>query len=101
MNRTSHTMTAELSAGLLAIAGLQHAAGTAEAYENTLDRIFNAVLLNQDDMGLDDSEAIDTLRTLELLRADLRAIATDPVLASLLGCSAAPDATAAGIPDEE
>lgn len=84
MSTASPAITTDLSAGLLAIAGLQHAAGTAETYENTLERIFYAVLHNQDDLGMDDSEAIDTLRTLELLRADIRAIATDHVLALLL-----------------
>lgn len=58
-----------------AIAGIAHNAGTAEMYVNTLSRLFNAVLYNQDDMGMDDTEAITTLQTLGLLRSDIQDIA--------------------------
>lgn len=58
-----------------AIAGIAHNAGTAEMYVNTLSRLFNAVLYNQDDLGMDDTEAITTLQTLGLLRADIQDIA--------------------------
>lgn len=58
-----------------AIAGIAHNAGTAEMYVNTLSRLFNAVLYNQDDLGMDDTEAITTLQTLGLLRSDIEDIA--------------------------
>ena len=58
-----------------AIAGIAHNAGTAEMYVNTLTRLFNAVLYNQDDLGMDDTEAITTLQTLGLLRSDIEDIA--------------------------
>lgn len=58
-----------------AIVGIAHNAGTAEMYVNTLSRLFNAVLYNQDDMGMDDTEAITTLQTLGLLRSDIQDIA--------------------------
>lgn len=58
-----------------AIAGIAHNAGTAEMYVNTLSRLFNAVLYNQDDLGMDDTEAITTLQALGLLRSDIEDIA--------------------------
>lgn len=67
-----------------AIIAMAHAAGTAEIYLNTLSRLSNAVLFNQDDMGMDDTETIDTLRTLSLLRNDIQDIATDKTIASSL-----------------
>lgn len=67
-----------------AIIAIAHAAGTAEIYLNTLSRLSNAVLFNQDDMGMDDTETIDTLRVLSLLRNDIQDIATDKTIASAL-----------------
>lgn len=58
-----------------AIAGIAHNAGTAEMYVNTLSRLFDAVLYNQDDLGMDDTEAITTLQALGLLRSDIEDIA--------------------------
>lgn len=68
-----------------AIAGIAHNAGTAEIYVNTLSRLFNAVLYNQDDLGMDDTEAITTLQALGLLRSDIEDIANDQDLARALG----------------
>ena len=58
-----------------AIAGIAHSAGTAELYLKTLARLFNSVLYNQDDLGMDDTEAITTLQVLGLLRSDIEDIA--------------------------
>lgn len=65
------------SAAAKAITAMIHSAGTSETYINTLSRLYNCVLHNQDDLGMDDTEAIDTLRCLDLLRSDIRDIATD------------------------
>lgn len=67
-----------------AIIAMTHAAGTAEIYLNTLSRLSNAVLFNQDDMGMDDTEAIDTIRALSLLRNDIQDIATDKTIAGII-----------------
>lgn len=73
------------SRAVRAIIGIAHAAGIAEMYLNTLDRIFNTVLFNQDDLGMSDTEAISTLQTLGLLRSDIQDIAADKDLARALG----------------
>lgn len=67
-----------------AIIAMAHAAGTAEIYINTLSRLSNAVLFNQDDMGMDDTETLDTIRVLSLLRSDIQDIANDKTIASSL-----------------
>lgn len=67
-----------------AIIAIAHSAGTAEIYDKTLSRLYNCVLFNQDDLGMDDTEAIDTLRVLALLRADIEDIASDQMLAKQL-----------------
>lgn len=67
-----------------AIIAIAHAAGTAEIYLNTLSRLSNAVLFNQDDIGMDDTETIDTLRVLSLLRNDIQDIAHDKTIAHLI-----------------
>ena len=73
------------SRGARAIIGITHAAGTAEMYLNAIDRIFNTVLYNQDDLGMSDTEAISTLQTLGLLRSDIQDIAADKNLPRVLG----------------
>ena len=67
-----------------AIVAIAHSAGTAEIYDKTLSRLYNCVLFNQDELGMDDTEAIDTLRVLALLRADIEDIASDQMLAKQL-----------------
>lgn len=67
-----------------AIIAMAHTAGTAEIYLNTLSRLSNAVLFNQDDMGMDDTETINTIRALSLLRNDIQDIATDKTIAGIL-----------------
>lgn len=49
--------------------------GTYEAYDSHLARIFNTILYQGDDLGMDDTETVDTLRALALLRADLAVLA--------------------------
>lgn len=60
------------------IEGLRHSAGTHEVYRNTLTRIFNQVLHTAEDLGMDDLEALETLRALDMIRRDLAALATTP-----------------------
>lgn len=60
------------------IEGLRHPAGTLDVYRNTLTRIFNQVLHTAEDLGMDDLEAIETLRALDMIRRDLAALATTP-----------------------
>ena len=67
-----------------AIMAMAHKAGTAEIYINTLKRLSNAVLFNQDDMGMGDTEALDTIRALMLLRSDIQDIAADKTIAGIL-----------------
>ena len=49
-------------AALSAINGLQHPAGTYDYYRRTLDRLFNTVLHASEELGMDDMEAVATLR---------------------------------------
>ncbi len=58
-----------------AIQALQHPCGTYQFYRSHLDRLFNYVLNNSDEIGMSGSEAMLTLRALDLLRTDLAAIA--------------------------
>lgn len=60
------------------IEGLRHPAGTLDVYRNTLTRIFNQVLHTAEDLGMDDLEALETLRALDMIRHDLTALATTP-----------------------
>lgn len=60
------------------IEGLRHPAGTLDVYRNTLTRIFNQVLHTAEDLGMDDLEALETLRVLDMIRRDLAALATTP-----------------------
>ncbi|MBE6305699.1 MAG: hypothetical protein E7082_07295 [Bacteroidales bacterium] len=70
------------SAAHVAIKALQHSAGTYPYYRTTLDRLFNIILRIYDEMGMDDLEAITTLRALDDLRQDLAAIAGSVALGS-------------------
>lgn len=63
------------SEGISAIDGLRHKCGTLKLYKDTLTRIYNQVLYVAEDLGMDAAEAIETLRTLDMLRCDLDAIA--------------------------
>lgn len=62
-------------AALSAINGLQHLAGTYDYYRRTLDRLFNTVLHASEELGMDDMEAVATLRAIDSIRQDLAAIA--------------------------
>ena len=57
---------------------LRHPAGTLDFYRNTLTRISNQILYCAEDFGMDDTEAIETLRALDMLRLDLAELATVP-----------------------
>ncbi len=61
------------------IEALRHSAGTHEVYRNTLTLIFNQVLHAAEDLGMDELEALETLRALDMIRRDLAALATTPV----------------------
>lgn len=54
-----------------AIERLQHHCGTYEFYNATLTRLFNFVLDQSDEIGMDNTEAIHTLRVLQYLKEDL------------------------------
>ena len=60
------------------IEALRHNNGTLNLYRNTLTRIFNQILHTAEDMGMDELEALETLRVLDMLRRDITAIATEP-----------------------
>lgn len=64
-----------------AIEALQHNCGTYRYYDDTISRLFNYVLEYSDEMGMDDTEAMSTLRTLQNLRYDLASIAGNVALA--------------------
>lgn len=59
----------------MVIENLRHPCGTYEYYDNTLKRLFNHVLVQSDEIGMDDAEAIQTLRTLQALREDMAILA--------------------------
>ena len=61
-----------------AIQALQHPCGTYRYYRSHLDRLFNYILDNSDEIGMDDAEAMATLRALNALRADMADIAGSP-----------------------
>lgn len=83
------------------LTGIVHSVGIAELYVNTLKRLFNAVLYNQDDLGMDDTEAVDILRTLGMLTTDIRTIAADRELARALGAGHREEAAADTVHDRE
>lgn len=58
-----------------AIIGLQHPIGPYDYYRCTLDRLFNTILHTSDELGMDDTETVDTLRAIDSIRRDLAAIA--------------------------
>lgn len=74
MDKKNNTIQVS-DAALAAITGLQHSAGTYQYYRATLDRMFNTVLHASEEMGMDDMEAIATLRAIDGIRQDLAAIA--------------------------
>lgn len=57
------------------IKNLQHSCGTYNYYRETLNRLFNYILNQSDEIGMSDTEAIHTLRALQYIREDLAAIA--------------------------
>lgn len=57
------------------IATLQHKNGTYTFYTNALNRLFNFVLDQSDEIGMSDTEAIHTLRALQYIREGLATIA--------------------------
>lgn len=61
-----------------AIQALQHPCGTYQFYRAYLDRLFNYILNNSDEIGMSDNEAMHTLRALNALRADIADIAGPP-----------------------
>lgn len=63
-----------------AILALVHKEGTAKTYLDTIARLSKAVLYWQYDMGMDDTEAIGTLRTLDLMRMNIEDISRDKAL---------------------
>lgn len=73
------------------IVAMAHPAGTAQTYLNTLSRIFNAVLYTSDDLGMDDTEAMETLRVLSLLRSDIEDIAADKTLGEAIRDAHSPE----------
>lgn len=58
-----------------AIEALQSPAGTSSMYIETLNRISNYILHQSEEMGMSDTEAISTLRVLDMITLDIRAIA--------------------------
>ena len=67
---------------LVVIEALQHNNGTYTFYTNALKRLFNFILDQSDEIGMSDTEAINTLRALQYIREDLATIANrqpDPV----------------------
>ena len=70
---------------------LQHSKGTYQYYRETLDRLSSFILHQSDEIGMDDTEAIHTLRVIDSIRMDLKALAgtngesTDECRSSLPG----------------
>ena len=61
-----------------AIQALQHPCGTYQFYRTHLDRLFNYILNNSDEIGMSDNEAMYALRALNALRSDIADIAGSP-----------------------
>lgn len=57
------------------IRNLQHSCGTFGYYDDTLTGLFNYILDQSDEIGMDDMEALHALRVLNALKADLRILA--------------------------
>ena len=60
---------------ITAIEGLQHSCGTYSFYTDTLSRLYNFILTQSEEIGMDDTETLHTLRSLHFLKADLAYIA--------------------------
>ena len=75
MSTTSITLSPEATK---AIQALQHPCGTYEYYSKTLSRLFTFILNFSDEIGMSNNEAMDTLRALHALRADIADIAGPP-----------------------
>lgn len=60
---------------VVAIEALQHSCGTYRYYTDTLTRLFNLVLAQSDEIGMDDTETVHTLRVLKSLSTDLAYLA--------------------------
>ncbi len=60
---------------IVAIEGLQHNCGTYSFYSDTLSRLYNYILAQSEEIGMDDTETLHTLRALHFLKADLAYIA--------------------------
>lgn len=75
------------------INALRHKAGTFSLYDDTLARLYTTVLYESDELGMSDTETVSTLRTLDLIRRDLAAIAA-PETVSPPEAGDAPDDTA-------
>lgn len=60
---------------IAAIEGLQHHCGTFSFYSETLSRLYNFILTQSDEIGMDDTETVHTLRALHFLKIDLAYIA--------------------------
>lgn len=54
-----------------AIISLQHKNGTYRFYSDTISRLYNLILLQSDEIGMSDREAMATLRALYCLKEDL------------------------------
>jgi hypothetical protein len=60
------------------IAALQHNAGSADLYINTLKSIKTYILHCSEEFGMSDTEAMSTMRALDLIELDIRAISMTP-----------------------
>ena len=63
-----------------AIQALQHPCGTYQFYRAHLDRLFNYILNNSDEIGMSDNEAMHTLRALNALLSLIHISEPTPIL---------------------
>lgn len=61
-----------------AVSDLRTTGGTLSLYQETLGRLFKLVLHQGDEIGMSDFEAVSTIRVIDMIRTDLRALADDP-----------------------
>jgi hypothetical protein len=61
-----------------AIESLQHHAGVANFYIDTLAKLNNYILHMSEEMGMSDNEAMSTLRALHMLALDIQALSIRP-----------------------
>lgn len=76
---------------------INHVCGIASAYIGLIDKLSQQILYFQDDMGMDDATAIDSIRLLDMLKKDITTLANDSQLRAYFAHQQANEEELAGI----